>query len=324
MNFQLYRGNLHKVPDAPRRWPLSKPSIPLQVFKKAIAKREEALLAEQKSRGERDCDPHVLERSEAGVGDDHDEGRKRKREHIEASRMEMEADEDLCRVSERNVRLCAEADHVMTEDMAVDGAEEMACEPPSSFHRAPDVPVKVEGEDADMAGNEIENIVASEDANIEKEGERLEAPRTPAAKDEDCTKSVERTQTREPNGSNPCNEVPSIAKRRAEIQEQLKQLQETKHQLVQILKQVLVSEEESKRKSQGLSAPYAADVPIDQKVGCELQSADLEEGELDYARNPGQPVVASSYGTSQFCDVHPQTLAATPGRHFNYQQSNKP
>ncbi|MCO5578046.1 hypothetical protein L7F22_031884 [Adiantum nelumboides] len=50
--------------------------------------------------------------------------------------------------------------------------------------------------------------------------------------------------------------------------------------------QVLITEESSKRKSQGLSqysAAYVtagtADVPHDQKIGSDLQSADLEEGE---------------------------------------------
>eukprot|EP00249_Psilotum_nudum_P009271 c21825_g1_i2 orf=275-1186(-) len=43
MNFSFYRGRLHKVPEVPKRWPLSKPSMSLQTFKKALAKRQEAL-----------------------------------------------------------------------------------------------------------------------------------------------------------------------------------------------------------------------------------------------------------------------------------------
>ncbi|KAI5072544.1 hypothetical protein GOP47_0012650 [Adiantum capillus-veneris] len=324
MNFQLYRGNLHKVPDVPRRWPLSKPSISLLVFKQAIAKRREALLAEQKVQGEQGCVPEDSQAS------DHEHDRKRKRQ-AEVSVVDMEADENLPCVSERKARTCSEADLLMTEDMAVGGADDMACGPSRGLHSTFDAPVKAEEEDDEMAGNDTEKIVTTgDDCNLEKEGERLEAPRTPAAKDEDCTKSIERTQTMELDGATPCNEVPSLAKRRAEIQEQLKQLQETKHQLVQILKQVLITEEESKRKNQGLlqySAPYAmvgtGDLPLDQKMGSDMQSADLEEGELDCTRNPGPPAVVSSYGSHSF-DVHPQTPGAAPARHFNHQQLNKP
>nr|XP_018680331.1 PREDICTED: uncharacterized protein LOC103983482 [Musa acuminata subsp. malaccensis] len=39
----LYRGNLHRVPDVPRRWPLPPPAISLCQFKILIRKRSEAL-----------------------------------------------------------------------------------------------------------------------------------------------------------------------------------------------------------------------------------------------------------------------------------------
>ncbi|MCO5578043.1 hypothetical protein L7F22_031881 [Adiantum nelumboides] len=241
MNFQLYRGDLHKVPDVPWRWPLNKPSISLQVFKKAIAKRREALLAEQKLQGEQDCDARVQEDFEAGDKNDHEHGRKRKREHAEASAMDMEIEENLHWDSERKARMCPETDLKMTEDVPMGGADDMACEPSCALRSdALDAPVKAEVEEADMAGNnDTENAVAPNNSNSEKESERLEAPRTPATKDEDCTKSI--TQTLELDGAAPSNEVPSLAKRRAEIQDQLKQLQETKHQLVQILKQVCLT-----------------------------------------------------------------------------------
>ncbi|URD94983.1 hypothetical protein MUK42_29445 [Musa troglodytarum] len=39
----LYRGNLHRVPDVPRRWPSPPPAISLHEFKILIRKRSEAL-----------------------------------------------------------------------------------------------------------------------------------------------------------------------------------------------------------------------------------------------------------------------------------------
>ncbi|KAH7295054.1 hypothetical protein KP509_27G030600 [Ceratopteris richardii] len=329
MNFQLYRGNLHTVPDVPRRWSIAKPSIPLAVFKKAIAKRCEAL-AEQDARNERLCDEHVKEERPENDTDEHD--RKRKREKSEASGMSMEVDEDVVCGSEKKPRKCVDADSVMIEDTAVNGADVKvdgrACEP-FSLPNEPDTTVRGEGEDVDMAGVDAENAVACED--MEKDSERLEAPRTPAPKDEDCTKSSDRIQSKGLDGCSHNEDPPSIEKRRAEIQEQLKQLQETKHQLVQILKQVLVSEEEAKRRSQGISqcsAPCVttgiADLSVDQKVGSDLQTAELEEGELEYTRNSIPLGGVTSSHVSHFSDVHPQIMNTTiPGRHFSYQPSRK-
>lgn len=82
-----------------------------------------------------------------------------------------------------------------------------------------------------------------------------------------------------------------------------------------------MSEEESKRKSQLLQYPAAYgtggtfDLPLDQKTGSEMQSTDLEEGELEYTRNSGPSVVASSYGTH--FSLQPPTMGTTLGRQFN-------
>ncbi|KAL2340836.1 hypothetical protein Fmac_008776 [Flemingia macrophylla] len=39
----LYRGNLHRVPDVPRRWPMPDPKITLKDFKSLLARRSKAL-----------------------------------------------------------------------------------------------------------------------------------------------------------------------------------------------------------------------------------------------------------------------------------------
>lgn len=39
----VYKGNLHKVPDEPRRWTPPTPNIPLKAFKKLLLRRSIAL-----------------------------------------------------------------------------------------------------------------------------------------------------------------------------------------------------------------------------------------------------------------------------------------
>lgn len=39
----LYRGNLHRVPEVPRRWPMPAPKISLKDFKCLLARRSKAL-----------------------------------------------------------------------------------------------------------------------------------------------------------------------------------------------------------------------------------------------------------------------------------------
>ncbi|RZC17038.1 hypothetical protein D0Y65_010059 [Glycine soja] len=45
----LYRGNLHRVPDVPRRWPMPAPKITLKDFKSLLARRSKALSRLQNS-----------------------------------------------------------------------------------------------------------------------------------------------------------------------------------------------------------------------------------------------------------------------------------
>eukprot|EP00252_Welwitschia_mirabilis_P007880 TRINITY_DN19589_c0_g1_i1.p1 TRINITY_DN19589_c0_g1~~TRINITY_DN19589_c0_g1_i1.p1 ORF type:complete len:371 (-),score=71.68 TRINITY_DN19589_c0_g1_i1:363-1427(-) len=52
--FSFYRGNLHRVPDIPRKWTVPKPSISLQTFRILLNKREEAL-RQLRSQGQNDA-----------------------------------------------------------------------------------------------------------------------------------------------------------------------------------------------------------------------------------------------------------------------------
>ena len=87
--------------------------------------------------------------------------------------------------------------------------------------------------------------------------------------------------------------------------------------------QVLISEEEAKRKAQGLPqypTGGAMDQPTDQRIGSDVQlSGDLEEGELEYIHNHDLPVVGFNQG-SHFSIAHPQPMGATLGRHDSRSQ----
>ncbi|KAK7411498.1 hypothetical protein VNO78_02932 [Psophocarpus tetragonolobus] len=56
----LYRGNLHRVPDVPRRWPMPAPKITLKDFKTLLARRSKALSRLQASNPNRNPNPNPL------------------------------------------------------------------------------------------------------------------------------------------------------------------------------------------------------------------------------------------------------------------------
>lgn len=349
MNFSLYRGNLHKVPDVPRRWPLSRPSMSLQVFQKALAKRQDAVNLlqhdldsnnELASRIEgtstsglavpdeshRKDDQEVGEaapranNAEPGheISDDaeksdtkDEEGsngrdyRKRKRED---SQMEIDGavktEEDSFKIRDKNPKIepagVAEAMAIQEDEncdeMDRDPEGNTAVEKPEDFLHTADVKGKLPIDAKEVkCSMYVANGLADDEISRGKVLEKLEAPRTPLAQGEEGAKLTERAALR-PDGYATPSIPPSAelafetwkATRKSELEAKLKQLQETKHQLVQLLKQVLTSEEEAKRKTQGLLqfGQYVSigttDQSLEHKAGSHLRtSADLEEGMRD-------------------------------------------
>ena len=202
MNFSLYRGKLHKVPDIPRRWPLSKPSMSLHVFQKAVAKRQEALhrsrrhdghgppaVSQEPIRASPPADHACLEGQVTWKSDrdDHLEQlgeepvRKRKREDIEA----LETEENGS--GERKPSACSEEDGQATVSDFPDRLDhQRMVEPQESCLQLEDAKI---AHGTDATGDDM---MAENEYSKEKEAERLEAPRTPAAKDEECIKPAER------------------------------------------------------------------------------------------------------------------------------------
>jgi myb proto-oncogene protein len=207
MNFSLYRGKLHKVPDVPRRWPLSKPSMSLRVFQKAIAKRQEAVRrfhakellkhdpaaaeAVEASNAEAPAPPPDARdawNSSAIDGVKRERAEKRKREDAETlASVENEAAEKKTRASARSAE--EDGENVVT-DLSDLRTHTRISGPQDSRPQSEDA------EPAHRPDHVSDAAAAADNGNDkEKEAERLEAPRTPAAKDEDCIKSAERVRS---------------------------------------------------------------------------------------------------------------------------------
>ena len=187
----------------------------------------------------------------------------------------METEENDC--GERKPSACSEEDGQATASDFPDRLDhQRMVEPQESCLQSEDAKI------AHRTDGTGDDMVVENEYNKEKEAERLEAPRTPAAKDEECIKPAERVGfsskfrtflgygkrhlliitssyvtsvetwilfVQVTAGLDGClisnglkTEETSLslwkAKKKAELEEKLKGLQETKHQLVQILKQV--------------------------------------------------------------------------------------
>eukprot|EP00249_Psilotum_nudum_P008037 c21000_g2_i1 orf=517-1752(+) len=372
MNFSLYRGRLHKVPDVPRRWPLSKPSMSLQTFKKALAKRQEALdllqrldpsvrtspeAAPAESSGhanmvgeldepfcekgadfmEEDLDKanrilvdNDLQDSEVVIIGDEDCRRKardkRKREDIDvcandASKLDGPGDE--CKEGyekgrdSKNLRRGFIGEYGTNMEVAeaihVDGDErfdEMDCDQDMSRNAKPskqlevalsvekqmDVPYATDVKGRPKGGDAVTSVASQEEYGSRNKAQMLETPSVQMAMNGEDTRRSDQGALQANNGGTP--EVTSTAdarysnqksKRKAELEAKLKELKETKHQLVQMLKQVLSTEEESKKRGQGLTQSPAT---ISEALTCAAQpehrhGLELEEGELEHTRSHG-------------------------------------
>ncbi|KAH8964534.1 hypothetical protein BDL97_04G072800 [Sphagnum fallax] len=229
-------------------------------------------------------------------------------------------------------------DQKISEGVAVDA--EMPQPPCGAFDFVREYKETVRRADeasGDGAGSSAETDAAGlrESCELQKEREtevlKVEAPSTPPANsgEKNSTKHVEDCSSAEKITETPAEPVADRkATKREELEAKLKKLTAEKHRLVQMLKQVLSSEEESKRKAQGLlPSPPALGNPNGVQVvtgGTNLTSAavtsqenhnpgaadihvstDLEEGELDFARTPSPPVQTTPASHSSGHGVHP-------------------
>ncbi|XP_057820085.2 uncharacterized protein LOC131032999 isoform X3 [Cryptomeria japonica] len=278
----FYRGNLHKVPDTPRRWPIPKPSISLHDFKILLEKRSRALERlqlnahedddeEAEGMGDNDCtkeeDPSLLQEN------------KRKRETAEL--------EDH---SERATK-CSKFNEAEEEKGHADFP--MECEPQIVSKDGRDDAPELHPNFSDSAKSKKSN---AEEMDVDS---HKQEPSGPVSED----KTIKDAKPAQEAHKNP-EEIANKLKRKHELESKLKDLTEEKHHLVQMLKHILSTEEEMKKRSQvalqtsamNMSLPSQGEATVDvgshtkqagRRVRTELNCyGDLEEGELEDVCTP--------------------------------------
>ncbi|ESQ45776.1 hypothetical protein EUTSA_v10010485mg [Eutrema salsugineum] len=237
----MYRGNLHKVPDVPRRWIMPDRNLSVKDFKSLLHRRKRAL-----------------------------------------SRLSL--------TSNPNLSLNVKTELVTNQEDAIPS------ERPGSSGKQKLVEVKreeigvnrVRGDDNDrFDGFQVARLGGSDGGDRSgRVTELLSNQETENVPHEDAAK--EKAEANET-----AKEVPSeIEKKQREVEERLQVLNAKKHNLVQVLKQILNAEEELKRRSilqqQGTTAtrpslPLHVDVSNDS--GGNNAGAHMEGGETDDAGN---------------------------------------
>ncbi|PIM99175.1 hypothetical protein CDL12_28332 [Handroanthus impetiginosus] len=262
----LYKGNLHKVPDVPHRWPRPTPTISLKDFKILLRRRARAL-----------------------------------------SRLRPSTTDNVGTISSPNPSSAADPNPTSTDndpspadnlvnnnggDNHVDNiCSESELQPTGDLKEGEVKKEKVdeklvEGEDSLRKLMEKTDALVKEEKNEENvtSDDKTEVPMNPAVEKsnaEDATSDVE--------------------KRKKEVKEKLEILNEKKHSLVQVLKQILNAEEQLKRQNsvQGLSGrpplPLQVDTATDSgsmtRVNTPRTGADgnpcgeMEGGEADDVSN---------------------------------------
>lgn len=273
----FYRGNLHKVPDTPRRWPIPKPSISLRNFKILLDKRSEALkrLYVQDS----------TEQDEAeGMGDN-----------------DCAKEDDRClsdpKITEENKR--------KREQECLDYDKEIKCPKTTEVHQ-PDALAQMDCDDPVAPKNARDPKRASDcsepQASESPKARKSDAEEMDVNSDKQDSGSV--PEEKLPEATKPTQEVHKSSqlitdklKRKMELEVKLKELTEEKHHLVQMLKHILSNEEEMKKRGQmaaqssamHVSVPFQGETTAD---GSHTRQAgrncygDLEEGELEDACTP--------------------------------------
>lgn len=273
----FYRGNLHKVPDIPRRWPIPKPSISLRNFKLLLDKRNEALkrLYVQDS----------MEEAEAeGMGDNG-----------------CSKEEDKCSPEPKT----SGANKRKREQECIDYDKEIKSPGTTAGHQ-PDAPAQMECDEPVVPKNDGNPKIASDCPGPQ-------ASESPKAKKSDV-EEMDVDSDKQDSGSVPLEKLPETtkptkevhksadaiadkSKRKMELEGKLKELTEEKHHLVQMLKHILSNEEEMKKRGQmaiqssamHVSIPCQGETTAD---GSHTRQAgrnfygDLEEGELEDACTP--------------------------------------
>ncbi|KAJ9163677.1 hypothetical protein P3X46_023319 [Hevea brasiliensis] len=249
----LYRGNLHRVPDVPRRWPMPVRKISLKDFKSLLHRRSKALSRLRSS-------------TNAIATTSNHNPKTDPKENVDPIALNLEAGEGTNREEEEGTSK-GSASKEVKDQKGLDFGE---CS------------VKPEGLSDLSPAEKGDDEAVNADGNFQPEKLDLSAnPNT------------------EPRKADVVNDK---EKRKKEVEEKLLVLNAKKHNLVQVLKQILNVEEELKRRNsmQGMgirpSVPLQGDIANDSgsmsrhntpRMGSEGNlGGDMEGGETEDVSNP--------------------------------------
>ncbi|KAL3640639.1 hypothetical protein CASFOL_015607 [Castilleja foliolosa] len=225
----LYKGNLHKVPDVPRRWTIPPPKISPKNFRILLLRRSRALSRLLSSSHYSDSDGATTSCPSPASSPKH-------------SDTDRNSSDDDVNDTDRDNLVGHHPDSLPKGDLK-DGEGEM------KEVRGEGNATRDEGED--NSGKLMEKTDAS--MEVQKNEENV--------KDDDKSEVIANTKSNTENASI------DPEKRKKEVKEKLEILNEKKHSLVQVLKQILSAEEQLKRQNstQGTSGrpPLQVDTTTD-------------------------------------------------------------
>ncbi|CAA0826790.1 Unknown protein [Striga hermonthica] len=255
----LYKGNFHKASDVPRRWPPPTPKISLKDFKILLHRRDMALARLRSSSAEADINVATTSGPSTGRSPGPEPNR--------ANTDSIHGDNAVNKIDGEN----HEGNHCSEPELLPKGnlKEEVMID---------------ETEDS------LKKLIEESDAMVEEQ------------KNEENTKDDGKSEAIvKPDGekSNLENGISDAEKRTKEVKEKLEILNEKKHSLVKVLKQILNAEEQLKRQNctQGISGlpPSQVDTSTDSgsmtkvntpKIGPDgIPCGNVEGGEPDDVSN---------------------------------------
>ncbi|GLT25865.1 hypothetical protein SLA2020_009670 [Shorea laevis] len=303
----LYRGNLHRAPDVPRRWLMPTRNISLKDFKILLQRRNKAL-SRLHSAASSNPNPDSVPQIETHVVDGSTKDVKVGGERSDASKPEVQA-----AVTNKE-----------GESYCNDCSEKPVDEPELKPVGEPELKIGDEPELKPCNEPELKPVT---EGGWAAEGERdvnlQQVVEKPAEEGKTIMETIDKV-----------DELNEKVKRKREVEEKLQILNSKKHNLVQVLKQILNVEEELKRRNsmQGMAmraaVPLQVEVPNDSgsmsrqvtpRVGSEANLAgENGGGDADDVSNHN----VQSHHMFRMSSTSPSPSSESPLRRLPYIQHN--
>nr|XP_010934374.1 uncharacterized protein LOC105054526 isoform X2 [Elaeis guineensis] len=251
----LYRGNLHRVPDVPRRWPMPPPAISLRHFKILIHKRSLAL-----SRLTTSSSSAAAAATPAGTLDVKEE---------EKGKQEATGHNGVAKLDSPKAEIASNLNS-QTRNSEQKKREDMEEGKPLQESQGTNAPASNPSVGTSVTNEEVRGSAVGKDGTADA---KLEV-------------------------SNNLNTASDKRERKRELEKKLQVLNEKKHHLVQMLKQILNAEEEIKRRNvqpsvMRASIPLQAETSVDMgsvtrqvpKISVDVNFSGDLGGESDLAAN---------------------------------------